>query len=463
MLPNPPARRTTTRPPATIHGEAHWWDRWRAIWYRSSWALRPLGILIALLSMFAITFILYTFVTLDGTYWREITVAMIGTLLTISASLGIALLAFRDQLRAHREHERLRRFDDDTWPRESLTVGAMTIPDIVVIASASHGRAWTDSARMRWASSLDAPRPADELLMAAREVRIPEAQARARRDSIALTDDPCVDLRRVRITLEREGDRRLPVYNLTAAPSTYFDFLSTAAELDAPLPLDDGSDASLRERWAPRVRSIEDLDRLPMPAKIGCGTAVVTRDGRLVLGVRGRTMIAGAEPDRGRSRPYVHIVAEGMTPDDVDADGRISPAMTSIRGLHEELSIGSSSKDLGSVVDHVATGFFFDHLRMQPCFAYLARISLTWDELRSAAPASQDFWEVSELRDLPFDISHVGLRRLLLARHPDMELASNHAAAVVWFACLHEFGFHRMRDALSIPLPPINVERTDID
>lgn len=114
--------------------------------------------------------------------------------------------------------------------------------------------------------------------------------------------------------------------------------------------------------------------------------------------------------------------------------------------------MGADRECLARVEDHVATGFFFDQLRMQPCFAYLARIDRTWDELAAGAPAAQDFWEVSELRSLPFDISHVGLRALLLGQHPDMELASNHAAAVLWFACLHEFGYHRMRDALSLPL-----------
>ena len=48
-------------------------------------------------------------------------------------------------------------------------------------------------------------------------------------------------------------------------------------------------------------------------AKVGVGTAVVTKDDRLVLGVRGRTMIAGSGPisARGRSKVHYDITATG--------------------------------------------------------------------------------------------------------------------------------------------------------
>lgn len=436
--------------------------RLRARMNQSWWMLRPALIFCALVAMFAVTFLLYTYGTVDGTYWREMAVALIGTLLTITASLGIALVAFRAQLRAHREAETLRRFDASAWRSGSLSVGAMRIPGIAVIASAGHGREWTESAAMEWEPGFAAEREEDAIARDAYRLRVPAAEARARELSIALTDDACVDLRAARIALERSGDRRRPVYRLTAARSTYYRFLATGADLDAPLEAPSTGGRSLREAWGLDVHSLEDLGHLPFLAKVGCGTAVVTSDNRLVLGVRGRSMIAGTDPSAPRTRAKVHIVAEGMTPDDVDGEGRIDPRLTSVRGMHEELSLGSSSRDLGAVREQIATGFFLDHLRMQPCFSYLARVSLSWDELRTAAPASQDFWEVTELRDMPFDISHVGLRRLLLGRHPDMEFASNHAAAVVWFACLYEFGFHRMRDALSIPLPPDGVQREEI-
>ena len=431
------------------------WRRFRALISTSWWLFRPLLILCALGLLFVVSFVAYTHFTAPDTYWREFAIAMIGTLLTVSGSFAVALYAFRDQLRRRREVQTLRRFDDETWRRRSLVVGGMRIPDIMVVASCRLDRDWTDHARIEWEPALTHPRPQDPLATRAREERLPSLLARARKESIAFTDDGCVDLASARVDLEqREGARR-PVYRLTPTTATYYDFATTAANLDAPLEGDDSlTGTSLRHAWGLDLRSLEDVQDLPCMAKVGVGTAVVTKDDRLVLGVRGRTMIAGSGPISARGRSKVHIVAEGMVPGDLDADGRIDPRETSIRGLHEELLIGGSSRDLGRVIELHATGFYVDQLRMQPCFAYLARTDLTWDELASAAPSSQDFWEVSQLIDLPFDVAHVGLRRLLLGKHPDMEFASNHAAATVWFACLHRFGFHRMRDVLSIPLPP---------
>lgn len=58
--------------------------------------------------------------------------------------------------------------------------------------------------------------------------------------------------------------------------------------------------------------------------------------------------------------------------------------------------------------------------------------------------------EVERLVSLPFDIRHSGLRHLMTGTHPDLSLASNHAA-VVWFAMLHRHGLALMRDALTQP------------
>lgn len=411
-----------------------------------------MAILVALVLLFLIAYVGYTYLTEADTFWRELAIALIGTLLTLSGTLAIALYAFGDQLRRRREAATLRRFDDETWTRQSLTVGAMRIPDIVVVASCRQDREWTEHARMAWQKLDESPRPVDALAKRARAERLPALIADAERQSVAFTDDACVDLTGARIDLLRHEGRRMPVYTLQPAEAGYYDFASTTAQLDAPLAGDDEvTGRSLREAWRLRAQSIEDVDRLPCMAKVGVGTAVITSDDRLILGVRGRTMIASSDHGEHGTRTKMHIVAEGMVPSDVDADGLIDPRETAIRGLHEELLIGGSSKDLGSVTELKATGFYFDQTRMQPCFSYLARTNLTWDEISSAAPAAQDFWEVAQLRDLPFDISHVGLRRLLLNRHPDMEFASNHAAATVWFACLYAFGFHRMRDALSVP------------
>ena len=430
-----------------------WWETWRARVNTSWWLVKPLAILLALSLLFMISFIAYTHLTTADTFWRELAIALIGTLLTLLGTLVIALYAFSDELRRRRESATLRRFDHESWSRQSLTVGAMKIPDVVVVASCRQDREWTEHASMRWERLDKTQRAPHSLGVRARAERLPRLVSDARNQAIAFTDDACVDLKGARVDLVRHEGKRMPVYTLQPAVGSYFDFASTTAQLDGPL---EGNDAltglTLREAWDLQLRTIEDVQDLPCMAKVGVGTAVVTSDDRLILGVRGRTMIASEDLTKSTGRARIHIVAEGMIPSDLDGEGFIDPRETAVRGLHEELLIGGSSRDLGAVTELKATGFYFDQTRMQPCFSYLARTNLTWDEIASAAPGAQDFWEVAQLRDLPFDIAHVGLRRLLLNRHPDMEFASNHAAATVWFACLYRFGFHRMRDALSVPV-----------
>lgn len=427
--------------------------RIRAKLNTSWWMFRPLAILVLILLLFVATYIGYTVYTTDGTYWRELAIALIGTLLTISGTFVLALITFREQMHERREAEKLRRLEEDSWRRSHLQVGAMRIPDIVVVTSSRKNMEWTTHTDMLW-EAFQEERPVDSIGEAAYTHRLGPIKERARQNSISLSDDACVDLRRARFEVVSTPNGRRRRMRLTPATSTYFRFLTTTASLDEPQPYLDNR--TLREAWNVNVLSLEGVSDLPCLAKIGVGTAAVTKDNRLVLGVRGRTMIAGGNTD-GRKR--VHIVAEGMIPGDLGTAGVIDPAVTSTRALYEELAVGRGSDELCQLNGHYATGMFFDQLRMQPCFSYLATLNMEWDELASLAPAAPDFWEVAELESIGFDIANVGLRRLLLGQHPDMEFASNHAAAVVWFACVHRFGLRRMRDALSVPLPAISSER----
>ncbi len=186
-------------------------------------------------------------------------------------------------------------------------------------------------------------------------------------------------------------------------------------------------------------------------AKLGVGAAVVTKDNRLVLGIRGKTVIAGALDETKDRRSRVHVVAEGVIPSDIDGDGLLNPRVTAQRGLYEELSVGNVSSSVAVATELLDTGFFFDQLRLQPCFAYVAKINHTWDQLQSVVPTACDYWEFERIESLPFDIHHEGVRQLVMGVHPDLVFASNHAAAVVWFALLYEHGLTEMRDQLSLP------------
>lgn len=145
--------------------------------------------------------------------------------------------------------------------------------------------------------------------------------------------------------------------------TTYFDFACVNARLDEPIQLEpDAEPTTLREQW-PTPQSILDVGKVPC-TPIGSGTVVVTKDHRMMLGVRSRTWIAG-QP-RSAKRHAVHVVAEGLLCEDVDAWGRFDPRVGALRGLGEELQIGNRRDHIGRVIEMVPTGFAFDQQRWQP-------------------------------------------------------------------------------------------------
>lgn len=419
--------------------------------------LQPLLLAVVLVIVFVVTFVLYPR-TEDGTYWRELTVAAIGSLLTIVGAVGVALVSFRQQLRARRESKIVRQFSDETWTRMNIRVGEMTIKDVVIVQSSTHGRQWTDIAQVSWD-----PTVGDDYrsTVAGHDIALPE-RARiieekldaARRHGFPFTNEPCVDLIGASIELARDSDNnRQPRYRLTPATGMYFDFFATGNSLDVEMDID-GQKTTLRKAWGVHPTSITDVSALPCMATIGTGTVVVTKDNKLVLGVRGKTAIAGraSGEDDGSGRKLIHFVGEGMIPSDLDSAGRINPRETAKRGLWEELALGEARDSIGKVSELYDTGFFFDQQRYQPCFAFLARIDMTWDDLQTAVTArARDSWEFEQFIATSFEPSNAELLHLLRGNHPRLRLASNHAAAFLWFACIYQHGFFPMRDFLSLP------------
>lgn len=267
----------------------------------------------------------------------------------------------------------------------------------------------------------------------------------AKSKNIPLANGEVVDIVDVQTELVAdENGTKLLHYTLTPAVAKYFDFIGTTANLDSRI---DGK-PSLREFAGVQAQTVEDCARLPAIAKLGTGTAVVTNDERLVLGVRGRLAVAGSA-DGNEPRSLIHVVGEGTLPSDIGPNGRLDPRETALRGLEEELNLGDGVRHAARVLELHDSGFFFDQYRWQPCFGYVARIDRSWDELRTAAAIARDSWEIERLISLPFDIRHEGLCRLLTGTHPDLVLASNHAAAYIWMALLYKHGFTVVRDQLS--------------
>lgn len=387
--------------------------------------------------------------TENGTFLREIVIAALGALITVITA-GVALAGPVARLmRDRRQSTALTLLDTESWHRSAIQVGRMRIPDIVVVASADKGKEWTDSVDLTF-TDFASQRPDPPEMATLREHRLPELQRRAEAQGVTLTNEPCVDLvaAGVRMRTDEQGRRRT-TYELTPAMAYYFDFSITTARLDAPLPAALDTNETLRQRWATYPAAIEHVRDLPAMAKLGSSTVVVTADHRLVLGVRGKTFVAGSA-DKGDARSAVHVVAEGVVPGDLNRRGYLDPAVTARRGLHEELNIGDPERGYGRIEELRAVGFFFDQLRWQPCFAYLARIDLTWDELQTLAPTAGSYWEVERLASLPFHIEHPEVHALLLDEHPRLTLASNHAAAALWFALLHQHGLFTMRHELTM-------------
>lgn len=191
------------------------------------------------------------------------------------------------------------------------------------------------------------------------------------------------------------------------------------------------------------------MEALPSPAKVGCGVVVVTADGYLVTGLRGRTFVAGGH-EEGASTVGVHFVAEGMIPEDTNLGGRLDPFVTARRGLMEELGLGDAGTGTAAITELAMTGVFFDTQRWQPGFCFLARTDATFDELSTAIHSARDFWEMDELVPLPADPFASETRDLMLESHPQFHFASNHAHALAYFALLHEHGLDDMRDAMVV-------------
>lgn len=422
------------------------WRRVLAWLRRREWLFRPFALLASSIALLWLCYGLFL-ATADDDFGRELVSAVTGAVITLAIAGLIALFALRHRLTALREKQTVRRFAEESWHTRSISVGEMTIPQMSTVVSCTQGVPWTKRASCSF-ESVPERRPRHRLIEAAREEWLREDMARAKEGGLLFVDLPTADLLDARLELRAEGNRRVPHYQLKVGETTYFEFASTALKLDRTVIDNDSQERSLRDALGVDPTSILDVGGLPIPASIGSGTVAVTSDNRIILGVRLRTFVAGLADTTGTKLP-VHVVAEGLTPTDVDANGHFSPLEGAKRALREELHVGPRSDHIARVIELIETGFSFDQQRWQPYFSFLARLDRTWSEIQTGIHAATDAWESEMLLSLPFDIEHAGLRLLLQGRHPDLQLASNHAAVALWFALLYQHGFEQMRNELT--------------
>ncbi|MFP7706428.1 hypothetical protein [Trueperella sp. LYQ141] len=433
-------------------------SRPRAIyaWMRChGWLFRPLLLLAVLVTLGVVTFFLFDALE-PGSYPAQINSAIIGSLVTVFIAFSVAIVALWSQFAQRHDARRLERVRHDSRQRRAIQVGRMRIPDIIAIRSARKGVDLREICPIEWHWNPD-PRPLSDDARREVEAVLPSLQEKAEKRGVVLTNGPRVDLVRAIPFMKTStqevkagGRKDLAGLRLEVSSGEYFDFVSTAARLEAKAAAGEGT---VREFLNVHIDCIEEIHRLPFLASMGSGTVVLTKDQQLVVGIRGNTYIASG----ARSGDYavdsprkVHFIAEGMLPDDISTADDPSE-IASRRGLEEELNIGLTRGCTGRVVEHAATGFFLDTLRMQPCFSYFAQIDQTFDELHTCHVMAPDSWEASNLVALPFSLERRDMRQLLLGSHPDYELASNHAAAMLWFALIYRFGFTAVRDYLTTP------------
>ncbi|MGK3708857.1 hypothetical protein [Arthrobacter sp. IK3] len=262
---------------------------------------------------------------------------------------------------------------------------------------------------------------------ALREGRLREMSAAAASSGVMFTDDNALAV--ASASLGTDG-----IWDLAPALTTYHRWAASSGSLDRALTDSEqqsvpGTGSTLRERWNAVFDSPADIAGLPAPAKAGCGVVPVTRDGFLVMGVRRRAFVAAGHP--GEYRENVHVVAEGMLPQDTGADGVIEASAAAARGLAEELDVHEAQI--------IPTGFFLDAQRWQPVFSFLAYLPLSYNQVWDSAAGADDSWESDRLMALPF-ADGPELRALVEGTHPELLMASNHAQAYLACAMDHAFG-----------------------
>ena len=387
-------------------------------------------------------------------FYGELGSAILGAAVNAATALVITFYALSARIRRKRRERIMAAIRRHAEHRRALVLGDMSIPGIIPVAALGRD---SDSPQVRFEfAPLDvAEARVPEGWPALRDGRLQHLVSRAAAASVVFTDDEAVDIVNAGVVRNaRSNPAGETVYRLVPRRTSYFVWASTSGQLDTKLTDEEkraihGRGETLRERWDKQPTRLEDLNDLPSPAKLGCGVVAVTKDNYMVMALRGRTFIASDFDSEGPdTRSSVHFVAEGVLPTDVDAAGLLNPDVTALRGLQEELAVGNDVGSLARVDSLRQTGVFFDTQRWQPCFAYLARLDVTFDALNTLVLSARDFWETDRLLPVPFDPFDDQVRSMMLDVDGEHRFASNHAHALAYFALLSEYGLPDLHESL---------------
>lgn len=330
--------------------------------------------------------------------------------------------------------------------RPTLRLGNLVVEDIRVVAAGT-GLERRSRFEVVAPSSDTLPRREDPPEWPALErVVIPRLRQRAQQRRQVLFDDEKLDLLDAVRRRELVDGHPVVVHELHVGSTTYLRFAAMSNALDEDVRDVLPGIATLRGHWAMEPMGLEHVANLPAPAALGCEVVVVTADDQIVLLERAATYIGGPLP--GDRRTPVHVVAEGMIPGDVES-GQPPLRAAALRALDEELGIDVDCPGLEPLMGLEMVGVFFDTRRWQPCFVWLAQLSISLDELSTMHSVARDGWESASIYGVPYDIRAESTRALLLGRHQHLVAATNHARAALALALMARDGLVLCRAALS--------------
>lgn len=243
-------------------------------------------------------------------------------------------------------------------------------------------------------------------------------------------------LRLVSFTASRSGAEERPSLILRFCDTNFFYNLVSDQRLDFQFEAADGVITTLREKYG----NATDLRLAPYDGNachFGIQLAVVTKDEKLVIPVRGNTAIA-----RGAVSPSV---AEGALPaSDIGPVGEYLPNLTASRALREELGIpGEASTTWLSFGANPQTG--------QYGLVGITHVEETFSELGELfrLAITKDQWENSELYGIAF--SPEGLAQFIRSK-PDLQW-SPFALIAFTHALIDSYGWRRVKNELGSVSP----------
>lgn len=369
---------------------------------------------------------------------------LMGSAVTALAAFASLVVIATREIQERQQLNAVERAPRQTRP--SLRLGNLVVEDIrVVAAGAGLDRRFRFDVVAPPAGPLPQRDDPPEWPALEQEV-LPRLRKRAEQHRQVLFDDAKLDLLDAVRRRDLVDGQPVVVHELHLGTTSYFRFVAMSNALDEDVSdLLPGS-TSLREHWGAEPLALEHVAGLPAPAALGCEVVVVTTDDRIVLLERAATYVGESLP--GDRRTPVHVVAEGMIPGDVTG-GRPPLQAAALRALDEELGIDVDGPGSDPLTGLEMIGAFFDTRRWQPCFVWLARLSISLDELATMHSVARDGWESASLYGVPYDIRAEATRALLLGRHPHLVAATNHASAALALALVARDGLVMCRAALS--------------